>query len=92
MKKEYTNFCAVFEEKICLEGYSKSGLVNYGFVGGWGIRLGTKYGTVYNTKGNKGLFILLNNGKKYCIGTQKEDELREIIKEACQLLREKPNW
>jgi hypothetical protein len=55
-------------------------VVNYGFVGGWGIRLWTKYGTVYNIKGNKGLAIELFNGKKYLIGTQKEIELNEIVK------------
>lgn len=55
-------------------------VVNYGFVGGWGIRLWTKYGTVYNTKGNKGLAIELKNGEKFLIGTQKEAELGELIK------------
>ena len=55
-------------------------IVNYGFVGGWGIRIGTKYGTVYNTKGNKGLAIELTNGKKFLIGTQKETELNRIVK------------
>ncbi len=55
-------------------------VVNYGFVGGWGIRLWTKYGTVYNTKGNKGLAIELKNGKRFLIGTQKEAELEELIK------------
>lgn len=85
-------FVPFLKKKFAWKDIQKAEIVNYGFVGGWGIRLGTKYGTVYNTKGNKGLFILLNNGKKYCIGTQKEDELGEIIKEACQLLREKPNW
>jgi hypothetical protein len=59
-------------------------VVNYGFVGGWGIRLGTKYGTVYNMKGNIGLSIILNSGKKFCIGTQKEAELREFIKNCFQ--------
>ena len=53
--------------------------VNYGFVGGWGIRFWTKYGTVYNTKGNKGLAIELKNGKKFLIGTQRESELSRII-------------
>src|SRR5690606_4349984 len=43
-------------------------VINYGFVGGWGIRLGTKYGTVYNTRGNKGLYIKLKNGKQLVIG------------------------
>ena len=54
-------------------------IVNYGFVGGWGIRLWTKYGTVYNTKGNKGLAIELKNGKKFLIGTQKETELNNVV-------------
>jgi hypothetical protein len=58
--------------------------VNYGFVGGWGIRLGTKYGTVYNTKGNKGLAIELKNGRKFCIGTQKEDEMKRVVEKCCQ--------
>lgn len=57
-------------------------VVNYGFVGGWGIRLWTKYGTVYNTKGNKGLAIKLQNGKKFLIGTQKETELNKILEKA----------
>ena len=54
-------------------------VVNYGFVGGWGIRLWTKYGTVYNIRGNKGLEIVLKSGKKFLIGTQKETELSTII-------------
>lgn len=54
---------------------------NYGFVGGWGIRLSTKYGTVYNTKGDKGLTLELKNDKKLCIGTQKEKELKKVIAE-----------
>ena len=54
-------------------------VLNYGFVGGWGIRLWTAYGTVYNTKGNKGLAIELLNGKKFLIGTQKEAELRKVV-------------
>lgn len=55
-------------------------VVNYGFVGGWGIRLWTKFGTVYNIKGNKGLAIELLNGKKFLIGTQRENELDKIVK------------
>ncbi|MBL85284.1 MAG: hypothetical protein CMO82_01345 [Winogradskyella sp.] len=53
-------------------------IVNYGFVG-YGIRLGSKYGTVYNMKGNRGLAIELNNGKKFVIGTQKEMELKNVV-------------
>ncbi len=56
-------------------------VIKYGFVGGWGIRLGTQYGTVYNIKGNKGLALELKSGQKYLIGTQKETELRKFIEE-----------
>ncbi len=56
-------------------------VVDYGFVGGWGIRLSARYGAVYNVKGRKGLAIKLINGRKYCIGTQKENELRSVIAE-----------
>jgi hypothetical protein len=56
-------------------------VINYGFVGGWGIRFGTKYGTVYNVNGNKGMLIELNSGKTFVIGTQKEAELKNVLKE-----------
>ncbi len=54
-------------------------VIKYGFVGGWGIRLWTKYGTVYNIKGSIGLRLELNNGKKVLIGTQKEKELMAFL-------------
>ncbi|HLV92373.1 MAG TPA: hypothetical protein VKX34_04560 [Aequorivita sp.] len=60
-------------------------IVNYGFVGGWGIRFGTKYGIVYNTRGNKGLAIELLNGKKFLVGTQKESELNLTLQKINEL-------
>lgn len=54
-------------------------VVNYGFEGGWGIRFWTKYGTIYNIKGNKGLAIELQNGKRFLIGTEKEFELKQLL-------------
>lgn len=54
-------------------------VINYGFVGGWGIRLWTSYGTVYNVRGNKGLHIKLKSGKQLVIGTQKPQELEKVI-------------
>lgn len=50
-------------------------IVKYGFVG-YGIRLGTSHGTVYNTNGDKGLAIKLKNGKRFLIGTQRAKELQ----------------
>jgi hypothetical protein len=54
-------------------------VVNYGFVGGWGIRLSPKYGTIYNTSGSYGLAVVLKNGKKYVIGTKKPDEMNALL-------------
>nr|WP_315151646.1 hypothetical protein [uncultured Flavobacterium sp.] len=53
-------------------------VVEYKFVG-YGIRLFTSYGTVYNTKGNMGLAIELKSGEKILIGTQKASELSQKI-------------
>ncbi|MCG2431589.1 hypothetical protein [Aequorivita xiaoshiensis] len=73
------SFFPFVKKQVNWKDVKSAQLVNYGFVGGWGLRLGTKYGTVYNTKGNRGLAIELLNGKKFLIGTQKETELREIL-------------
>lgn len=56
-------------------------IVDYGFVGGWGVRIWTSYGTVYNVKGKKGLAIVLKDGAKFLIGTQNENDLNNVIKE-----------
>jgi hypothetical protein len=48
--------------------------------GGWGLRLGLfGKGTAYNISGNKGLQLEFNNGKKLLIGTQRPEELQEVI-------------
>ncbi len=74
------NFFPFVKKNFKWNDIKKAEVLNYGFVGGWGIRLWTKYGTAYNTKGNKGLAIELFNGKKYLIGTQKENELDKVVK------------
>jgi hypothetical protein len=73
------NFFPFVKKQISWKEIKSVEIVNYGFVG-WGIRLWTKYGTVYNTKGNRGLAIELLNGEKYLIGTQRENEVKEMIK------------
>ncbi|MHC4148062.1 MAG: DUF6141 family protein [Planctomycetota bacterium] len=47
--------------------------------GGWGIRCGFKGGRAYNVSGNKGVQLILQNGKRLLIGSQKPDELVEAI-------------
>lgn len=72
-------FFPFVKKRVFWENVKVAKLVKYGFVGGWGIRYGTNYGTIYNIKGNKGLAIELTNGKKFLIGTQKEKQLQSFI-------------
>ena len=60
------------------EDIESAEIISYGFVG-YGIRISLNHGTVYNVKGNKGLFLKWKNGKRRLIGTQKPDELRQLI-------------
>jgi len=53
-------------------------IISYGFVG-YGIRLGSKHGIIYNVNGNKGLALVLKSGKKLVIGTQKPEELEAFL-------------
>lgn len=73
------NFFPFAKKETKWKDVKSAKIVNYGFVGGWGIRLGTKFGTVYNTKGHMGLAIELKNGRKFCIGTQKAAQLEKIV-------------
>ena len=58
--------------------------LDYGFVGGWGIRMTMRYGTVYNTRGRLGVLFLLKNNKKMVLGTQKPQEFMRAIERARQ--------
>jgi len=60
---------------------AKAEVLDYGFIGGWGIRLTQKYGTVYNTKGKIGIAIHLKSGKRLLVGTQRGLEIEKILKE-----------
>ncbi len=73
------SFFPFVRKRVSWKEIQSAEVLNYGFVGGWGIRLWTKHGTVYNTKGNIGLEIELTNGKKFVIGTQKEIEMSKVI-------------
>ncbi|WP_448700451.1 hypothetical protein ACFGVR_00845 [Mucilaginibacter sp. AW1-3] len=46
---------------------------------GFGMRLSNEFGTIYNTSGGMGLFIINNKGTKMVIGTKKPEELKAAI-------------
>jgi hypothetical protein len=49
--------------------------------GGWGIRFSFTEGKAYTIKGDEGIQLVLNSGKKFLIGTQKTKELRNYLEE-----------
>lgn len=68
----------------------KAEVIKYGWVGGWGIKKSKQYGTVYNTQGDKGLFLLLNNGQKITIGTNRPKELETSLSAILHRLANQP--
>jgi hypothetical protein len=49
--------------------------------GGWGWRYSFSNGRAYNVSGKIGLQIVLKNGKRILIGTQKANKLKEYIEQ-----------
>ena len=47
--------------------------------GGWGIRWTPWAGRAYNVRGNRGVQIVLRNGKRLLIGTKRSAELERAI-------------
>jgi len=79
-KDEITiNFPPLAKKRILWSEIEKAEIVKYNPFIGYGLRIWTPYGTVYNVKGNRGLFLILKNGKKYMIGTQRHREVEDII-------------
>jgi hypothetical protein len=78
-KAIHINFVPLKKKRFEWSDIQNAEIIDYGFVGGWGIRLGTKYGTVYNTKGSEGLWLTLKDGKQFVIGTQRKDELQKHL-------------
>jgi len=73
------SFFPLLKKSIAWNEIKSVQVIDYGFVGGWGIRFYTDYGTVYNIRGRIGLWIELTNGKKFVIGTQKKEELKTVL-------------
>ena len=50
--------------------------------GGWGVRWAGKRGTAWNAHGNRGVQLVLTNGKRLLIGSQQAEALAEAIEQA----------
>lgn len=82
----HIKFFPFTNKKIKWAEVNEATVLDYGFVGGWGVRYFTKYGTAYNVKGSKGLALELNNKKKLLIGTQQEAALDAAVKDIKQFV------
>nr|WKN35635.1 DUF6141 family protein [Tunicatimonas sp. TK19036] len=57
-----------------------------GEYGGWGLRLGIfGRGKAFNVSGNQGLQLVYDDGKKFLLGTQHPDEIKQALLELGQL-------
>lgn len=72
------SFSPFVKKNISWTDIKSAKIVRYEFVG-YGIRFGSSYGTVYNTKGDMGLAIKTGSGQSFVIGTQKQDELHKLV-------------
>lgn len=71
-----------YEEIATCEPRTYRPILEYG---GWGIRGGLPgKGMAYNVSGNRGVQLLLKNGKKFLLGSNSADELAAAIREQMQ--------
>jgi hypothetical protein len=73
------NFVPFLKKSVAWSDVKSARVLDYGTVGGWGIKHSSKYGTVYATSGDIGLAIEMKSGSKFVIGTQNEDELKSFL-------------
>jgi hypothetical protein len=52
--------------------------------GGWGIRWSFRHGRAYNVRGRQGVQLVLTDGKRVLVGTQRPEELVEAMDRAAR--------
>lgn len=75
------HFFPLFKRKVEWREIEHLQVVNYGFVGGYGIRITHRFGTVYNMSSKRGLLVYLKSGKRFCVGTRKKEALQQFLKD-----------
>lgn len=71
-------FFPMYRKKFFWDEIKSAEVIRYDFVG-YGLRLYTKYGSVFNTTGRWGLAIELHSGSKFLIGTQRPESLKAVV-------------
>lgn len=77
----------LYQLRIPLKEIKQAEFIRYRFIG-YGIRTFTKYGTAYNVSGNTGCQIILEDGRRYLIGTQNKEAFEAALQ---HILHQRPN-
>ena len=80
-------FIYIFSRLIRFEDIASAEEVQYRPIrdyGGWGVRFSGK-GTAYNMRGNRGVKLKLDNGRRILIGSQRSGELATAINSGREL-------
>ncbi len=77
----HVHYLPFFKKEFAWQDIEQVEIVHYSFgdVLGWGIRVSSRLGTVYNVRGYEGIAVTLKNGKKYLIGTQQAETLKNYM-------------
>jgi len=76
---EYSFFPLVGKRRVEWKDIQSAQMVTYGLFVAHGIRFTFTRGTIYNVSGRKAIQIQTKAGKKFAIGTQKPEELDEVL-------------
>lgn len=76
---EYSFFPLIGKRRVEWKDVQSAQMISYGWLMGYGIRFTLSNGTMYNVGGSKAMQIQTKAGKKFAIGTQKPEELDEVL-------------
>jgi hypothetical protein len=76
---EYSFFPLIGKRRVEWKDIQSAQMVTCGLLVGHGVRFTLSNGTMYNVSGRKAMQIQLKGGKKFAIGTQKPEELDEVL-------------
>jgi hypothetical protein len=76
---EYSFFPLIGKRRVEWKDVQSAQMVTYGLLVGYGIRFTFTRGMIYNVSGRKAMQIQTKAGKKFAIGTQKPEELDEVL-------------
>ena len=76
---EYSFFPLIGKKRVEWKDVQSAQMISYGWLVGYGIRFTFTRGMIYNVSGRNAMQIQTRAGKKFAIGTQKPEELDEVL-------------